>query len=96
MKVAIVGPNPPIICKIVPKGCENGIIFKLVNTASPDQAIPVITNVIIRNFANRLVSNSVYLLFKLGFVLFFALIIFVLLQLNHIQNTTIQGLADTQ
>ena len=66
-KVAIVGPNPPIICKIVPKGCENGIIFKLVNTASPDQAIPVITNVIIRNFANRLVSNSVYLLLKLGF-----------------------------
>ena len=61
-KVAIAGPKPPIICRIVPKGWENGTILRLVNAATPHHAIQEIRNVMIRNFASLLEFNLVYLL----------------------------------
>ena len=59
-KAAIAGPNPPIMCRIVPRGWENEIILRLVNAASPHHAIHEIRNVIIRNLASLLVFNLVY------------------------------------
>ena len=57
---AISGTNPPIMCRIVPRGWENEITLRLVNTASPHHAIHEIRNVIIRNFASLSVFNLVY------------------------------------
>ena len=59
-KAAIAGPNPPIMCRIVPRGWENEITLRLVNAASPHHAIHEIRNVIIRNLASLLVFNLVY------------------------------------
>ena len=59
-KAAIAGPNPPIMCRIVPRGWENEIILRLVNAASPHHAVHETRNVIIRNLASLLVFNLVY------------------------------------
>ena len=63
---AIVGPNPPIICKIVLIGWEKGRKCSFVKTASAPQAIPVTAKVIIKNLYKRLVSISAYTSAKLG------------------------------